>query len=219
MLKKLVMLCVAMMTMSAGIRVRCRSELRRSNPRISQGIGRACNDHRRTHEEQAVRNADDPATRVKGIGWQLGRESGSGVGPTINGSSTPPTGAKAAAKPAATPSAATKPTETKAALRGQHTRRPRPQLPATAAPAAPGPTLRARRRRSPSKNRPSRRSLDAAAAHPRLLAAATAATTCGHSPPPQPARAGRRVGRQRRRRRKRRRARPRRQRRLPLSGA
>jgi competence protein ComEA len=113
MLKKLVMLCVALaFSLSAGFAAAVEvNSADQAALESVKGIGPA---HAKAIIEERSKNgpfkdADDLAARVKGIGSKsvVNLEA---AGLTINGSSTPPTGAKAAAKPAATPSAATKPT-------------------------------------------------------------------------------------------------------------
>ncbi|MGN8110545.1 ComEA family DNA-binding protein [Paraburkholderia sp. 22098] len=176
MLKKLVMLCVALMlSLSAGFAsaVEVNSADQAALESV-KGIGPV---HAKAIIEERTKNgpfkdADDLATRVKGIGSKsvVNLEA---AGLTINGSSTPPTGAKPAAKstptktaPAANTAATTATTAT-----------------TTATPAAPADASGAKASKSSKKKAKAAASDAAAASAPPPTATAPAAPAAAASAP------------------------------------
>jgi len=176
MLKKLVMLCVALMlSLSAGFAsaVEVNSADQAALESV-KGIGPV---HAKAIIEERTKNgpfkdADDLATRVKGIGSKsvVNLEA---AGLTINGSSTPPTGAKPAAKstptktaPAANTAATTATTAT-----------------TTATPAAPADASGAKASKSTKKKAKAAASDAAAASAPAPTATAPAAPAAAASAP------------------------------------
>ncbi|MFM0376819.1 helix-hairpin-helix domain-containing protein [Paraburkholderia strydomiana] len=176
MLKKLVMLCVALMlSLSAGFAsaVEVNSADQAALESV-KGIGPV---HAKAIIEERTKNgpfkdADDLATRVKGIGSKS-VVSLEAAGLTINGSSTPPTGAKPAAKstptktaPAANTAATTATTAT-----------------TTATPAAPADASGAKASKSSKKKAKAAASDAAAASAPPPTATAPAAPAAAASAP------------------------------------
>jgi len=176
MLKKLVMLCVALMlSLSAGFAsaVEVNSADQAALESV-KGIGPV---HAKAIIEERTKNgpfkdADDLATRVKGIGSKsvVNLEA---AGLTINGSSTPPTGAKPAAKstptktaPAANTAATTATTAT-----------------TTATPAAPADASGAKASKSSKKKAKAAASDAAAASAPPPTATTPAAPAAAASAP------------------------------------
>src|SRR6201996_5239428 len=107
MLKKLLMLCVALaLSLSAGFAAAVEvNSADQATLETVKGIGpvhaKAIIDER--SKNGPFKDADDLATRVKGIGTKSVTNL-EAAGLTINGSSTPPSGAKPAAKPSSTAS-------------------------------------------------------------------------------------------------------------------
>jgi competence protein ComEA len=139
MLKKLLMLCVALaLSLSAGFAAAVEvNSADQAALESVKGIGpvhaKAIIDERT--KNGPFKNADDLATRVKGIGTKSVSNLET-AGLTINGSSTPPSGAKpAAASSKATGKAANKSTTTAAA--------PAATVPTAASTAAPTTTAAA----------------------------------------------------------------------------
>ena len=120
MLKKLLMLCVALaLSLSAGFAAAV--EVNSADQAALESVKGIGPVHAKAIIDERTKNgpfkdADDLATRVKGIGTKSVTNL-EAAGLTINGSSTPPTGAKAASKsssaastkaaPAAAPAATT----------------------------------------------------------------------------------------------------------------
>ncbi|MGC2969093.1 ComEA family DNA-binding protein [Paraburkholderia aspalathi] len=125
MLKKLLMLCVALaLSLSAGFAAAV--EVNSADQAALESVKGIGPVHAKAIIDERTKNgpfkdADDLATRVKGIGTKSVTNL-EAAGLTINGSSTPPTGAKAASKssstastkaaPAAAPAATTAATTT-----------------------------------------------------------------------------------------------------------
>ncbi|MFM0435494.1 helix-hairpin-helix domain-containing protein [Paraburkholderia strydomiana] len=174
MLKKLVMLCVALMlSLSAGFAsaVEVNSADQAALESV-KGIGPV---HAKAIIEERTKNgpfkdADDLATRVKGIGSKsvVNLEA---AGLTINGSSTPPTGAKPAAKSTATKTA---PAANTAATAATAT---------TATPATPADASGAKASKSSKKKAKAAASDAAAASAPPATATAPAAPAAAASAP------------------------------------
>ncbi|MDP9646268.1 ComEA family DNA-binding protein [Paraburkholderia caledonica] len=175
MLKKLVMLCVALMlSLSAGFAsaVEVNSADQAALESV-KGIGPV---HAKAIIEERTKNgpfkdADDLATRVKGIGSKsvVNLEA---AGLTINGSSTPPTGAKPAAKSTATKTAPAANTAATA-----------PTTATTATPAAPADASGAKASKSSKKKAKAAASDAAAASAPPPTATAPAAPAAAASAP------------------------------------
>jgi competence protein ComEA len=131
MLKKLLMLCVVVaLSLSAGIAAAVEvNSADQATLETVKGIGPA---HAKAIIDERTKNgpfkdADDLATRVKGIGTKS-VTSLEAAGLTINGSSAPPSGAKAATKSG---------TPTTKATAGAPTAAPAAKAPSTTTPAAP----------------------------------------------------------------------------------
>ncbi|MEA3086988.1 MAG: competence protein ComEA [Paraburkholderia sp.] len=160
MLKKLLMLCVALaLSLSAGFAAAVEvNSADQAALESVKGIGpvhaKAIIDERT--KNGPFKNADDLATRVKGIGTKSVTNL-EAAGLTINGSSTPPTGAKAAAKIGSTTSTKAAPAATPAAT-------------TAATPAPTAPTEASGTKASKSK----KSKADAAASAPATTAAASA---------------------------------------------
>ncbi|WP_233801141.1 ComEA family DNA-binding protein [Paraburkholderia sp. HP33-1] len=167
MLKKLFMLCVAVvLSLSAGFAAAVEVNTADQAALESvKGIGpvhaKAILDERA--KNGPFKNADDLAARVKGLG-QKSVENLEAAGLTINGSSAPPTGAKASTKPGSP--AGTKMAPAAAAT----TAAPAPA--ATTAPAAAAPA--SAEKMSKSKKKGKTAASDAAAAAAPAAAAASA---------------------------------------------
>ncbi|MFM0201572.1 helix-hairpin-helix domain-containing protein [Paraburkholderia fungorum] len=161
MLKKLLMLCVAVaLSLSAGFAAAVEvNSADQAALESVKGIGpvhaKAIIDERT--KNGPFKNADDLATRVKGIGTKSVTNL-EAAGLTINGSSTPPTGAKAATKSGSTASTKAAPAATPAATTA-----------ATPAPAAPAEASGTKASKSKKKSK-----ADAAASAPATAAAASA---------------------------------------------
>jgi len=118
MLKKLLMLCVALaLSLSAGFAAAVEvNSADQAALESVKGIGpvhaKAIIDERT--KNGPFKNADDLAARVKGIGTKSVTNL-EAAGLTINGSATPPSGAKAATKPVGSASTKATPTATTAA--------------------------------------------------------------------------------------------------------
>lgn len=176
MLKKLVMLCVALMlSLSAGFAsaVEVNSADQAALESV-KGIGPV---HAKAIIEERTKNgpfkdADDLATRVKGIGSKsvVNLEA---AGLTINGSSTPPTGAKPAAKSTATKTAPAANTAATTATTAT----------TTATPAAPADASGAKASKSSKKKAKAAASDAAAASAPPPTATAPAAPAAAASAP------------------------------------
>ncbi|PQV50895.1 helix-hairpin-helix domain-containing protein [Paraburkholderia sp. BL21I4N1] len=117
MLKKLLMLCVALaLSLSAGFAAAVEvNSADQAALESVKGIGpvhaKAIIDERT--KNGPFKNADDLAARVKGIGTKSVTNL-EAAGLTINGSATPPTGAKAAAKSGSSASSKAAPVATTA---------------------------------------------------------------------------------------------------------
>ena len=175
MLKKLLMLCVAVaLSLSAGFAAAV--EVNSADQAALESVKGIGPVHAKAIIDERTKNgpfkdADDLATRVKGIGTKSVTNLET-AGLTINGASTPPTGAKAPAKssstastkaaPAAAPAATTATTATTAAA-----------TTATAAPAAPAAASGTKASKSKKKNNAAA-SGAAAASTPATAAAASA---------------------------------------------
>ncbi|MGF6856085.1 ComEA family DNA-binding protein [Paraburkholderia sp. CI3] len=165
MLKKLLMLCVAVaLSLSAGFAAAVEVNTADQAALESvKGIGpvhaKAILDERA--KNGPFKNADDLAARVKGIG-QKSVENLEAAGLTINGSSAPPTGAKTSTRPATktTPAA---PAATTAAT--------------TAAPVAAAPASAAKPSKSKKKDKAA--ASEAAAASAPAVAASAPADASG----------------------------------------
>ncbi|WP_027798826.1 ComEA family DNA-binding protein [Paraburkholderia dilworthii] len=164
MLKKLVMLCVALaLSLSAGFAAAVEvNSADQAALESVKGIGPA---HAKAIIEERTKNgpfkdADDLATRVKGIGNKsvVNLEA---AGLTINGSSTPPTGAKPATKAPSTASTKAAPAATQAT---------------PAAPAAPAEASGTKPSKSSKKKGKAAASEAATASAPATTAAAPAAS-------------------------------------------
>jgi len=176
MLKKLVMLCVALMlSLSAGFAsaVEVNSADQAALESV-KGIGPV---HAKAIIEERTKNgpfkdADDLATRVKGIGSKsvVNLEA---AGLTINGSSTPPTGAKPAAKSTATKTAPAANTAATTATTAT----------TTATPAAPADASGAKASKSSKKKAKAAASDAAAASAPPPTATTPAAPAAAASAP------------------------------------
>jgi len=163
MLKKLLMLCVALaLSLSAGFAAAVEvNSADQAALESVKGIGPA---HAKAIIDERSKNgpfkdADDLAARVKGIGSKsvINLEA---AGLTINGSSTPPTGAKAATKSSSTATTKAAPAATTAA-------------PATAATTAPAEASGTKPSKSKKKSKAAA-SEAAAASAPATAAAASA---------------------------------------------
>ncbi|HYS63528.1 MAG TPA: helix-hairpin-helix domain-containing protein [Paraburkholderia sp.] len=163
MLKKLLMLCVALaLSLSAGFAAAVEvNSADQAALESVKGIGPA---HAKAIIDERSKNgpfkdADDLAARVKGIGNKsvINLEA---AGLTINGSSTPPTGAKAATKSSSTATTKAAPAATTAA-------------PATAATTAPAEASGTKPSKSKKKSKAAA-SEAAAASAPATAAAASA---------------------------------------------
>jgi competence protein ComEA len=141
MLKKLLMLCVALvLSLSAGFAAAVEvNSADQATLETVKGIGpvhaKAIIDERT--KNGPFKDADDLATRVKGIGTKSVTNL-EAAGLTINGSSTPPSGTKAATK-SATPSTtanSTPATKTQAATSAATNTTAAPAATAASAPAA-----------------------------------------------------------------------------------
>src|ERR1700761_5230274 len=167
MLKKLLMLCVALaLSLSAGFAAAVEvNSADQATLETVKGIGpvhaKAIIDER--SKNGPFKDADDLATRVKGIGTKSVTNL-EAAGLTINGSSTPPSGAKAATKPGRAartkPPPAAPPAVTTAAT---------PAPAATTTPAAPADASGAKASKSKKKSK--------AAASDATAASAPATTT------------------------------------------
>ncbi|WOD19914.1 helix-hairpin-helix domain-containing protein [Paraburkholderia kirstenboschensis] len=178
MLKKLVMLCVALaLSLSAGFAAAVEvNSADQAALESVKGIGPA---HAKAIIEERTKNgpfkdADDLATRVKGIGSKsvVNLEA---AGLTINGSSTPPTGAKPAAKSTATKTApaANTPANTTATTTAT----------TTAIPAAPADASGTKASKSSKKKAKAAASDATAASAPAAAATAPAAPAAAASAP------------------------------------
>lgn len=163
MLKKLLMLCVALaLSLSAGFAAAV--EVNSADQAALESVKGIGPVHAKAIIEERTKNgpfknADDLATRVKGIGTKSVTNL-EAAGLTINGSSTPPTGAKPAAKPGSTAATKAAPAATTAAT---------PAAPATTAPAAPADASSAKASKAKKKSK--------TAASEAATASAPAATT------------------------------------------
>lgn len=179
MLKKLVMLCVALMlSLSAGFAsaVEVNSADQAALESV-KGIGPV---HAKAIIEERTKNgpfkdADDLAARVKGIGSKsvVNLEA---AGLTINGSSTPPTGAKPAAKSTATKTAPAANTTATAATTAT-------TATTTATPATPADASGAKASKSSKKKAKAAASDAAAVSAPPATATAPAAPAAAASAP------------------------------------
>jgi competence protein ComEA len=162
MLKKLLMLCVALaLSLSAGFAAAVEvNSADQAALESVKGIGpvhaKAIIDER--SKNGPFKNADDLANRVKGIGTKSVTNL-EAAGLTINGSTAPPTGAKAATKSGSTASTKATPAAAPAAT----------TTAATPAPAAPAEASGAKASKSKKKSK-----ADAAASAPATAAAASA---------------------------------------------
>nr|WKF56150.1 ComE operon protein 1 [Paraburkholderia busanensis] len=118
MLKKLLMLCVALvLSLSAGFAAAV--EVNSADQAALQSVKGIGPVHAKAIIDERTKNgpfkdADDLASRVKGLGTKSVTNLET-AGLTINGSSTPPTGAKASTKPGSTASTKAAPAATPAA--------------------------------------------------------------------------------------------------------
>jgi competence protein ComEA len=165
MLKKLLMLCVALaLSLSAGFAAAV--EVNSADQAALESVKGIGPVHAKAIIDERTKNgpfkdADDLATRVKGIGTKSVTNL-EAAGLTINGSSTPPTGAKAATKSSSTASTKAAPAAAPAATTAAAT--PAPATPAEASGA----------KASKSKKKGKAASADAAASAPATAAAASA---------------------------------------------
>lgn len=165
MLKKLLMLCVALaLSLSAGFAAAV--EVNSADQAALESVKGIGPVHAKAIIDERTKNgpfkdADDLATRVKGIGTKSVTNL-EAAGLTINGSSTPPTGAKAASKSSSTASTKAAPAAAPAATTAA----------TTTAPAAPA---EASGTKAKSKKKSKAAASDAAAASAPATAAAASA--------------------------------------------
>jgi competence protein ComEA len=175
MLKKLLMLCFALaLSLSAGFAAAVEvNSADQATLESVKGIGPV---HAKAIVDERTKNgpfkdADDLAARVKGLGTKSVTHL-EAAGLTVNGSSTPPTGAKAASKPTAATSAKTAPATAPAANTAATTT----TAAATTTPAAPAaPAAASGTKASKSKKKSKAAASDAAAASTPATAAAASA--------------------------------------------
>ncbi|CAE6798317.1 ComEA family DNA-binding protein [Paraburkholderia aspalathi] len=166
MLKKLLMLCVALaLTLSAGFAAAV--EVNSADQAALESVKGIGPVHAKAIIDERTKNgpfkdADDLATRVKGIGTKSVTNL-EAAGLTINGSSTPPTGAKAASKSSSTASTKAAPAAAPAATTAA----------TTTAPAAPADASGTKASKSKKKSKAA--ASDAAAASAPATAAAASA--------------------------------------------
>jgi len=176
MLKKLLMLCVAVvLSLSAGFAAAVEVNTADQAALESvKGIGpvhaKAILDERA--KNGPFKNADDLAARVKGIG-QKSVTNLEAAGLTINGSSAPPTGAKPSAKPGSTASTKAAPAAPAAPAATTMSPAPAPATATTAAPAAAEQASAAKTSKSKSKKK-SKAAASEATAAPAAAASAPA---------------------------------------------
>jgi competence protein ComEA len=170
MLKKLLMLCVALaLSLSAGFAAAVEvNSADQATLETVKGIGPV---HAKAIVDERTKNgpfkdADDLATRVKGLGTKSVANL-EAAGLTINGSSTAPTGAKAAAKSSSTPAKSTAAATTAAPAATT------PAATTSTAPAAPAEASGTRK----SKKKSKAASEAAAASAPAAAASAPAAAS------------------------------------------
>lgn len=146
MLKKLLMLCLALaFSLSAGFAAAV--EVNSADQAALESVKGIGPVHAKAIIDERTKNgpfkdADDLATRVKGIGAKSVTNL-EAAGLTINGSSTPPSGAKAASKAGSTATSKAAPAATTAA----------PATAATTTPAAPADASGAKASKSKKKSK------------------------------------------------------------------
>lgn len=169
MLKKLLMLCFALaLSLSAGFAAAV--EVNSADQAALESVKGIGPVHAKAIIDERTKNgpfkdADDLATRVKGLGTKSVTNL-EAAGLTVNGASSPPTGAKAASKSSSTASTKAAPTAAPAATTAA----------ATTAPAAPAaPAEASGTKASKSKKKSKAAASDAAAASAPATAAAASA--------------------------------------------
>jgi competence protein ComEA len=180
MLKKLVMLCVAVvLSLSAGFAAAVEVNTADQAALESvKGIGpvhaKAILDERA--KNGPFKNADDLATRVKGLG-QKSVENLEAAGLTVNGSAAPPTGAKTSTKSAGTAATKTTPAAPAATTATTTAGAATPAPAATSAPAAAAPASAAKTSKSKKKSKTAASEAAAASAPAAAAASAPAAAS------------------------------------------
>jgi len=174
MLKKLLMLCVAVvLSLSAGFAAAV--EVNTADQAALESVKGIGPVHAKAIIDERTKNgpfkdADDLAARVKGIG-QKSVTNLEAAGLTINGSSAPPTGAKPSAKPGST--ASTKAAPAAPAAPAATTMSPAP-APATATTAAPAAAEQASAAKTSKSKKKSKAAASEATAAPAAAASAPA---------------------------------------------